>query len=327
MKQHYKALGLEEGASQQEIEAAFKRLSKVLDPANNDNQEFFIEEYKKVQEAYNALYNTSILGTEKGVNSFKKTQPKSNDKEPSIPESTVKSKANKIPLKENKLPKKGYSIIKWFLVLLGSIISGGLFAFIVGVYYFQDEALESFIENAFYFKPSSPSYVISDIHSNFLIGFLLFIVLFVSIKNPPQFNFKKSLVQWFFIFLGCVLSGGLFSLLISVYYFNELTIKGFIQYLLNLKELSSRTEQNIISNFVIGLFIFLFLLIFINKPTWNLNALSGFPPPLNLKKSKTKKIKFPKKRISKRDVLFGILLFSIAIGIWILILQNMNFFV
>ena len=63
MKQHYKTLGLQEGASQEEIEGAYKRLSKELDPANNDNQEFFKEEYKKLQQAYKALSASSILAT------------------------------------------------------------------------------------------------------------------------------------------------------------------------------------------------------------------------------------------------------------------------
>tara|TARA_B110000090_G_scaffold120681_1_gene134064 strand:- start:1525 stop:2097 length:573 start_codon:yes stop_codon:yes gene_type:complete len=67
MKKHYKTLGLQEGASQQEVQEAYDRLSKELDPANNDNQEFFIEEYKKVQEAYKALHNSSILATDKGA--------------------------------------------------------------------------------------------------------------------------------------------------------------------------------------------------------------------------------------------------------------------
>jgi len=66
MKQYYVTLGLKEDASQEEIQEAFDILSKKLDPAENDNQEFFKEEYKKVQEAYKALYNTSILATEKG---------------------------------------------------------------------------------------------------------------------------------------------------------------------------------------------------------------------------------------------------------------------
>ena len=67
MKQYYKTLGLKEGASQKEIQTAYERLSKELDPKNNDNQEFFIEEYQKIQEAYKALSNSSILATEKGA--------------------------------------------------------------------------------------------------------------------------------------------------------------------------------------------------------------------------------------------------------------------
>ena len=62
MKQHYTTLGLQEGASQVEIEGAYERLSKELNPANNDNQEFFKEEYKKLQQAYKALSASSIFG-------------------------------------------------------------------------------------------------------------------------------------------------------------------------------------------------------------------------------------------------------------------------
>ena len=67
MSEHYKTLGLQEGASQEEIQAAYKRLSKELDPANNDNQEFFKEEYKKLQQAYKALSASSILATKGGA--------------------------------------------------------------------------------------------------------------------------------------------------------------------------------------------------------------------------------------------------------------------
>ena len=61
MKKHYKTLGLLEGASQEEIQTAYERLSKELDPKNNNDQEFFVEEYQKVQEAYEALRNSSIF--------------------------------------------------------------------------------------------------------------------------------------------------------------------------------------------------------------------------------------------------------------------------
>jgi len=55
MKKHYKTLSLEESATEEEIQIAYDRLSKDLNPAANDNQEFFIEEYAKVQAAYTAL--------------------------------------------------------------------------------------------------------------------------------------------------------------------------------------------------------------------------------------------------------------------------------
>jgi len=96
MKKHYQTLGLKEGASQEEINTAYDKLSKELNPSNNDNQEFFKEEYKKVQEAYEALSNSSILATEKGSKNQKKTGPhvkqkKSlNDQPPKIKSKTSK---------------------------------------------------------------------------------------------------------------------------------------------------------------------------------------------------------------------------------------------
>lgn len=67
MKNHYQTLGLEEGDSQEAIQEAYDRLYKELDPANNDNQEFFIEELEKLQTAYKVLRNSSILSTEGGA--------------------------------------------------------------------------------------------------------------------------------------------------------------------------------------------------------------------------------------------------------------------
>lgn len=61
MKHHLETLGLQEGASQEQIKIAYNRLSKDLNPANNENQEFFTEEYAKVQDAYKALSSSSIL--------------------------------------------------------------------------------------------------------------------------------------------------------------------------------------------------------------------------------------------------------------------------
>ena len=55
MKKYFEILGLTEGASIEEIREAYEQISKELDPAENDNQEFFIEEYNLVQKAYEAL--------------------------------------------------------------------------------------------------------------------------------------------------------------------------------------------------------------------------------------------------------------------------------
>ena len=67
MKHYFETLGLKKDATQKEIQDAYEKLSKELDPKNNDNQEFFIEEYEKVQKAYKALTNSSILGTSSTV--------------------------------------------------------------------------------------------------------------------------------------------------------------------------------------------------------------------------------------------------------------------
>jgi len=118
MKKHYYILGLNEGASQEQIQEAYERLSKELDPANNDNQEFFVEEFKKVQEAYKALSNSSILATDKGAKQiFKK------------PNSTSKknSDATKTPIAET--PRK--SVLKKRIIISIAIIAIGIAAYFI----------------------------------------------------------------------------------------------------------------------------------------------------------------------------------------------------
>ena len=71
MNKYYDALGIKKNASQKEIQAAYDKLLKELDPLKNNNEEFFNEEYRKVKEAYEALTNSTILATEKGSKSYK----------------------------------------------------------------------------------------------------------------------------------------------------------------------------------------------------------------------------------------------------------------
>jgi len=99
MKQHYTTLGLQEGASQDEIEGAYKRLCKELDPANNDNQEFFKEEYKKLQQAYKALSASSILATKGGAKQIVK-KPNSSSKKKNDSVKPIEDKLN-TPKKKN----------------------------------------------------------------------------------------------------------------------------------------------------------------------------------------------------------------------------------
>ena len=76
MKHHLETLGLQEGDSKEAIQEAYDRLSKELNPSNNDNQEFFIEEYEKVQDAYKALNQSSILkNSEASGSSFSSKKP------------------------------------------------------------------------------------------------------------------------------------------------------------------------------------------------------------------------------------------------------------
>ena len=101
MKKHYQTLGLKEGASQEEIKTAYDKLSKELNPSNNDNQEFFKEEYKKVQEAYEALSNSSILATEKGAKSYKNEAKESEDMSPKSLNNNLIKRHNKLRIKQN----------------------------------------------------------------------------------------------------------------------------------------------------------------------------------------------------------------------------------
>ena len=80
MKKYFEILGLEKGASKQEVQKAYNRLSKELDPKNNDNHDFFLEEYQKVQEAYNALISSSTLTSKKTIVSNKNSHT-NNDKD------------------------------------------------------------------------------------------------------------------------------------------------------------------------------------------------------------------------------------------------------
>ena len=116
MKKYFESLGLQEDASQEQIQEAYDRLSKELNPVKNDNLEFFKEEYEKVQEAYEALYNSYILATEKGAKSHKN---KIIEPEDMVPKSLAKLLNNSLEKRHNKLRIKQNITILFLIFSIG----------------------------------------------------------------------------------------------------------------------------------------------------------------------------------------------------------------
>lgn len=56
-KDYYRILGVSDIATQQEIKAAYKKLSKKFHPDLNEGDKFFEEKFKEIQEAYEILSN------------------------------------------------------------------------------------------------------------------------------------------------------------------------------------------------------------------------------------------------------------------------------
>ena len=148
MKNYYKTLGLKEGASQEEIQSAFERLSKELNPKNNDNQEFFVEEYKKVQEAYKALRNSSILATKKGAKYPTKT-----------PKITTKDKTTTMTPKKKKITKK----TKLILAIIAGILAIGL-----GIYMFSGNQTKFSKLDGLVYESQRTRWMNTDISNNII---------------------------------------------------------------------------------------------------------------------------------------------------------------
>ena len=121
MKKYYEILGLKQGATKQDIKKAFNKLSKELDPKKNDNQDFFIEETKKLKEAYDKLMNSSILSNkrlkENKQNDDSQDNNKKSEKENTDPSTNEKSNFMKI-FKEISVAVLSIAMIKVITQLL-----------------------------------------------------------------------------------------------------------------------------------------------------------------------------------------------------------------
>lgn len=122
MKEFFDILGLEEGASQEEIQEAYDRLFKELEPSKNGNQQFFIEEFEKLQEAYKKLRNSSILSTNSSVE--KVTNFESSN--------SSSKKIDEINNKPKRKLRGIFNINKKILVIsLGILFSGLIISFFI----------------------------------------------------------------------------------------------------------------------------------------------------------------------------------------------------
>ena len=113
MKKYYEILGLNEGASKQDIKKAFNKLSKKYDPKKNDDQDFFVEETMKLKEAYDKLMNSSILSTNKML-------VKSNKNEDKLTNNTNNVKPNLNPNKKSFFSKENIILVLLIILLVHS---------------------------------------------------------------------------------------------------------------------------------------------------------------------------------------------------------------
>jgi curved DNA-binding protein CbpA len=195
MNKHYKTLGLENGASQEEIQTAYERLSNELNPANNDNLEFFVEEFTLLKEAYEALSNSSILATEKGarINTTDNIVKEKRDKETDTNEKEPKSVKN----------LKGYLVLIFFvLVGLGPTLVVYYYEFygyeFYGYYNYYSsinttELLEMDFLNKFYFCFKETFKIKTGYHRNyFLFIFIYIIILSIFLSFRKKVTTKKD---------------------------------------------------------------------------------------------------------------------------------------
>lgn len=202
MKHHYESLNLEEGDSLEAIQSAYERLSKELDPATNDNQDFFVEEYAKVQEAYKALSQSSILknndSSKRSVTSNRDEFSSSSNSSDSFTVTISKEKIEK--LKNRKLDTDQIVSVSEGLKILSilSMIGSGLISIIYFVLIFNgfSAALSlifliitvpfvfKFIGALRMYKAKKNGFLIYMIPS-IIINFFFFISLFSETQTQP----------------------------------------------------------------------------------------------------------------------------------------------
>ena len=202
MKQHYDILGIVEGASQEEIQAAYEKLSNELSPDKNNNEAFFVEEYKKVQEAYKALNQTSILkNSESSSKTTRPSRPKASSSQPSGQFTVTISKEKIEELKNRKLDTQqtqtsvpdGLKILSVLSMIGSGLISTTYFVLIFNGFSVAISVIFLIMTVPFVFKfigalrmykAKKNGFLIYMIPS-IIINFLFFISLFSETQTQP----------------------------------------------------------------------------------------------------------------------------------------------
>lgn len=63
MKDYYYFLGISQDASEEDIKKAYRKLSLKYHPDKNDNDDFFADRFREIQEAYETLSDSGRRGT------------------------------------------------------------------------------------------------------------------------------------------------------------------------------------------------------------------------------------------------------------------------
>ena len=181
MKKYFEILGLEKGASKQDVIKAYNKLSKELDPKENHNQPFYIEEFNKLKEAYEALINSSILTSKKTI-----VSNKNNDKD-----NSNKKDSDKDPLSDKS------SNMKKAQEIIGGIISVLMIKIISQFFFFP-----RYYSNNDYFRIDFSEIFLIDENYDYSLKLYLFAILFyLTLRLVFLFNPKEIFLKILYVFI------------------------------------------------------------------------------------------------------------------------------
>jgi len=186
MKKYYEILGLKEGASKEEIKKAYNKLSKELDPKKNNNEEFFVEETKKLNEAYEKLMNTSILST-KNIKESKQNDSSQDD--------------NKNREKENyEIPtNKNSNSMKILEEISVAVLSVAMIKVIAQILFFPKIRAGRFIIDY------DEIFLLTDEYEHSFFVYIFSVLLYLFLRFVLQKTPEKIITQTFYIFFITIL--------------------------------------------------------------------------------------------------------------------------